>query len=41
MKWGRQSLFSVACSFLLLLVVLMNWVLDGRQPRLPRRQIDV
>jgi hypothetical protein len=33
MRWGRQSLFSVALSFLLLLVVMGTWVLDGRPPR--------
>jgi hypothetical protein len=37
MKWGRQSLFSVACSFLILLTVLMNWVLDGRTPRVSQK----
>jgi hypothetical protein len=31
--WGRQSLFSVACSFFFLLATMMNWVLDGRRRR--------
>ena len=35
-RWGRQSLFAVACSFFFLLAVMMNWVLDGR----PRRQVS-
>jgi hypothetical protein len=33
-RWGRQSLFSVACSFFFLLSVMMNWVLDGRPRRI-------
>jgi len=30
LQWGRQSLFSVACAFLVLIAVGINWVLDGR-----------
>ncbi len=30
--WGRQSLFSIACVLLVLMMVLINWVLDGRPP---------
>lgn len=33
LDWGRQSLFSVACTFLVLMAVMINWVLDGRPPR--------
>jgi NADH:ubiquinone oxidoreductase subunit 3 (subunit A) len=32
-QWGRQSLFSVASCFLVLMFVMINWVLDGRPPR--------
>jgi NADH:ubiquinone oxidoreductase subunit 3 (subunit A) len=31
-RWGRQSLFSVACCFLVLMFVIVNWVTDGRSP---------
>jgi hypothetical protein len=33
LQWGRQSLFSVACAFLVLMAVGINWVLDGRPDR--------
>jgi predicted transporter len=33
LEWGRQSLFSVACAFLVLMAVGINWVLDGRPDR--------
>jgi hypothetical protein len=36
-NWGRQTMFSLACSFFFLLAVMMNWVLDGR----PRRDANL
>jgi predicted transporter len=33
LEWGRQSLFSVASAFLVLMAVGINWVLDGRPDR--------